>query len=170
MKKLKMTKKVFSLNYKKANAVFETIVILVVILAFAITTIFGYNSFKDLNAELQLDDTISTQGKTQLNNFQTDYPSMFDWVSIFIIVMLTIGGMVSAFMIETNPIFFIVTIVLLISVFVLAAYLNNIFFETMETSDLADFPITNWVFNNLIKVFVISAFMIGLALFAKSRA
>ena len=165
-----MKKKDSFQNYrKKGNAVFETLIILFVILAFSLITIFGYTIFKDFNADIVDDDILPASEKAKLTSFEADYPSIFDYVSLFILIIFTIGGMVSAFMIDTNPIFFVVTIVLLLSTFVLAAYLNNIFFETLTPAEIEDFPITTWLFDNLIKVIAISGLLITLSLFAKSR-
>lgn len=165
-----MQKKDFSLKYKKkGNAIIETVTILIVLLVFSIITIYGYEMLKDFNDDIVSDDILPASEKAKLVQYEADYPTIFDWVSLFVIIILTIGAMVAAFMLDTNPIFFIITVLLLIAVFVLAAYLNNIFFETLTTSQIEDFPITTWIFDNLIKVIAISGLLIGLSLFAKSR-
>lgn len=155
------------LNYNKANSVFESMTILVVLVAFAIVTIFSYGAFKDINADIQADGMLSNDNKQILQNIESNYTNYFDYVPLFIYIMFTVGAAVSAYFIESNPGFFALMLILLVVVFVVSAMLNNVFFETFAASDLVLWPMTSWLFNNILKLIVLSGFLIGVALYAK---
>ena len=76
----------------------------------------------------------------------------FDYLFIFLFVGLTSSLWISAYYINSNPVFFWVSILLLFVVIILAAVFNNVYYEIAQTEmedSVNAFPIMTHVMNNL---------------------
>lgn len=165
-----------NLNFKnkKSNAVVETITVLVVLFVFAFAAIYGFRIMSTLNEEIQADADFSTEGKEIMDSTTASYPSWFDGGFLFVFILLWIAVLIGAFWIDTHPIFFIVTILLLMFIMYLGMVLSNNYTEVMESDDMItysdQFPITNFIFNNMFIVVSAVGVSIALVMFAKMRA
>ena len=163
----------FSRN-KKGNAPFDVATILIIIVALGITSIFGYKIFDELNSDFQnsTDITDSTAIATSQDMFDK-YPSLLDNIFAFAFVLLMIFTIISVFMIDSHPIFFIITVIMLISVFLVAILLGNTFDdlmgETVISSYANSFPYTSWIMQHILTVMVAVGFVISIALFVKFK-
>lgn len=158
---------------KKGNMVFEGIMIIVVLFMLGITVLVGYMALSDWNVDLQADPDIPDIAKNLTAENVEQYHSVWDGVMVFLIAMLWIVVIVSAYLIDSNPVFFVVSIVVLAVVLILAAQLSNAYAEFAEDDDLQDaaagFPFTKWIFDHLVQLVMAIAFSVGVALYAKIR-
>ena len=104
------------LGSKKGNAILDVIFIIIFIFGFALSTIIGYKFFLDINEDLQDQDTFNNQSKEILNDLEGKYPSLFDGAFLVILIFLWIAGIVASFMVDTNPIFLVATVVMMVFV------------------------------------------------------
>jgi len=157
---------------KKANAILDTATIFVVLIAFAVISIIGYNTWKDVSPDIYA--SVSTpEANETLNIIETRYPSMLDGVFVFIFAGLWVISLVLSFMIDSHPIFFFVAIILLVFISISAIFAGNFFEELMSDSDLSDvspsFPMTNWILNHLLIVVLLIGFSIIIVLYSKAQ-
>jgi len=163
-----------ALNYKKGNAFLDTVTILVVAILLIFFIYYSYVAYKDWNNEFQKDDDMSAEAKDMAQNFSAKYPKMFDDGFIMVIILLWIAGLVSSFFIDSHPLFFIITVVLLLFVFYAGVHLGNIY-ETIVTGDDAltlivpSFPKANWFMTHLLESIIVIGLSISLVIFAKMR-
>ena len=72
-----------------------------------------------------------------------------------------------------HPVFFGVTLVLIVAVFVFAVYMGNSYEEIMledeMTSITPEFPKTHWIMTHLLTVAICVAISIAIALYAKNK-
>jgi len=157
----------------KGNVGVEGLTILVVMVILAISGLFGYKIYEELNADLQNDTTIGAEAKSSSAGLFKVYPSLLDNMFLFIFVMLVIFALVAAFIIDTHPIFFAITIVLLLSVFVVSMFLGNAYDDIASDAELAPYannlPYINWIMTHILELIIGVSFMIAIALFAKFR-
>jgi len=164
MKKLNIPK------YKKGNAILDSATIIIVLVAFFMISIIGYDVYKDINTDLTSDGMLNIQNQKIVDDLDNYYPPIFDSMLVFLMIMFTIGAIVSAFLIDTHPAFFVITILLLMVIYVVAITIGGSVVDiALEFGSTTDFPISFWIFNNLLTVAIINGSLITLALYSKLR-
>lgn len=152
---------------KKGNAFVAVIVAIIVIFGAAIvigsfSLIYSFISPGDLFENNTLAYNI-TEERSE------GFASFWDGAIIFILIGLWAAAIMSSFMIDSHPIFFIITMFALVISMVVGGYMSNIWEDlvTSEPTWRTSFPMVDWVLSN----FLIVLFGIGLttaiALFAK---
>lgn len=165
--------KVSNFKSKKGNAILDLLFTVGLIFIFALFIIGGYLAWSGINAELQADPDISQSGKAIATDVNTNYPAWFDNAFLFVFLGLWIASMLFAYMVDTLPIYFIVTLVLLIFILIIGAYISNAYEEITADGDLgtvaSNFPIMNWIFAHLVEIITVMGLSIALVLYAKRR-
>jgi len=87
------------------------------------------------------------------------------------LVLLFVSTVVFSYLIGAYPVFFIISIVLVIVLLFVGGLLSNAYEDVMADSTISAsaFPITNWVMTNLLVVVLVFAIGIGLALYGSNR-
>jgi len=159
---------------KKGNIAIEGIVILVIIFVMALVSIFAYKTFDELNSDIASDEEMGSEAKDLSQNMYIKFAKLFDNVILFAFVLLLIFTIVGVFMLDTHPIFFAITIMLLIAFFVVTIMLANSYDEIMQDSDLSsyanEFTYTTWVMQHVLQLMIAAGFILAIALFIKVRA
>lgn len=156
----------------KNGSLLDSFQIILVLFAFAIITIISLyvlDRFEEGTTEM-FDSDVATyaisQGQATLLNF--------DNLFVFILIGLLIATMVGAYFIQTNPIIFWVSLLLLLVFLTVAAIFTNVFEEITATPELAstaaNFEIINLVMGHLPLTLLVIFSAISIALFAKWRA
>lgn len=161
-------------NSRKGNVVIEGITVIVVAMAFAMMGVFSYYVFDVLNTDLQADPDMDAKGKEVSQNLYNNYSSLFDNLFLFVFVMLVIFVLVSVFMVDSHPIMFMVSVILLVAVFVVALLLANTYDDVMSEPTMAtyanEFTYTGWLMSHLLETMIGVVFMIIIALFIKFKS
>lgn len=155
---------------KKANAISDSIIIIVSLFVLTLLFVFGYGAYKDSYADIQAD--LTDGNATALHaNYYDQIPRTLDNSLAFVLVLLWVGAMVLAFFIDTHPVFFILSICLLIGVLIVGGIFSNTYQEivTDETTYTTAFPIITYVMDNLVAFILGFAFSIIIALYAKTK-
>lgn len=155
------------------NAILDSAVIIIVIFIMGISSIIGYSVFTDINSDIQADTEITQEAKDVSGNLHTIYPSLMDDLFLFAFVLLVLFIIVSVFVIDTHPIFFIITIVLLVSVFIVAMLMANTYddlaSDTALQSSANNFPFISWINNNLVQLIIAIGLMVSIVMFVKFK-
>ena len=156
---------------KKANTLIDTITLIALPIGFAIICLIGYVAFTDINTDIQANnDNVSKELSQDLYD---RYPSTFDGLFIFMIVILYMGAIVLSFMIDTHPIMFALTILLLFFVLGSAMIVSNTYQTITADSDFYTpslaFPMTNYIISHLLETILVMAGGIALVQFGKQR-
>ena len=159
------------LNKKNGQAVFDLTLLVIVVFVIAIAAVFGGFLYSELNDEIQNDNDFSATAKSTSASINTSYSSWFDNVIFMAIILLWIALLITSFMIDTNPVFFIITIIFMVVVFVIGMGMSNAYDEITSDSDLNNyvnnFSKTNFIFDNFLIVLIVIGFTTALALYAK---
>lgn len=152
----------------------DIILVVVMLFVFAIVAIFAYSMVSDFNTEWQGETDVANASKESMSTFSTQFPTVMDQAFAILVGLLWLALIVTSFLIDSHPAFFVVTVLILLIVFFVAMELSNYFEEIMDESEMtafaAQFPITNWLMNNLLIVIVVMGLSAGVALYAKSQA
>lgn len=168
-------KKGLSLGFrnKKGNAFIEILFVIISIFIFGTVIIFGNRLSSDFNTQLQQDDQISNSSKEEFSKLNNRHSSVFDGLFLTILVLLWVGSLVSAFVVDSHPIFFIVMIFLLIFAFIVIGILGNTFFTIILSDSLAsssdNFPMTLWVMEHLLAIVSVMGATILISMYGGSR-
>lgn len=165
--------RLFSLKSKKANAVLDTLTYVIIMIAFAIFTVVGYNAFTEVNDDIQSDSTLSTEAKALSNDLHTKYTPLLDNLFIFALVLFTITLIISVFMIDTHPIFFMANLIILVFVFIVIMLLGNAYDDVMLDAELSlsanSFPYMAWIMQHIMLVGLGVGSLMMISLFIKFK-
>jgi hypothetical protein len=166
-------RKIGSISNCKGNAITDSLVLIVLVFAFILFGIIANMVFNDINTDVQADDDINASVKAKVQDLNTRFPSFFDGLFLFFLILMWALVIVASFNIDAHPIFFIVTIVLLIFVFLVGGEIGNVYEEITADSEIstiaAGFPISNWIMSHFLIVIIVIGFSIVLVLFGKSQ-
>lgn len=159
---------------KKASLI-DVVFIGVFLLLLSITILYSYKMQKSIESGLLIQNEISTNNDSKeiINNMSKNYVSQWDYIFIFVLVFLWLGALISGFLIETHPIWFVINIILLLIVLFISMILGNIYETIASDSELATtsvlFPMMNWLMTHFILVFLVMSVTIILSIFAKPQ-
>lgn len=158
-------------NKKKGNVFFEGMTIFYWIIVLIIIGIVGLMLFTDLNDDFQADPDNAQVAKDIVQDAYDEYPSMWDDIIITVFIGLWIFALMSAYFIDTSPIFLVVSILLLIILLIFVVYLSNGAYDIFTDPDFEpfyeQFPKTNFIFENLLVVIILVGASIMLTLYAR---
>jgi len=159
---------------KKGNVSIEIAIVVAVLFTFAIAAIFVFDFFSDLVDDITNDAEISASSKAPVESLHGQYPSVFDTAFVIILGALWLGVIISAFQIDTHPIFFGISVLALLVVLSVPPILGNAFEETFSddtTTGLLDsFPKMDYVMSHILQFAIFIGGSVLVALYAKSRA
>lgn len=159
---------------RKGNAVLDGITIIVVVIVMAIALVFGNMVLDELNTDIQNSDDVGSDAKTVTGDLNSKYVSLFDNLFLFAFILFVVFVLVSVFLIDTHPVFFVVSVILLIFVFVIAGLLANTYNDIATDSAVStyanNFTYISWVMSHLLEVIIGIGFLVSVVLFAKYKS
>lgn len=157
----------------KGNASIEIIIIVAILFAFSIAAIFVYDFFNDIMDDVTNDPDISATATAPTEGLQARYPKLFDTGYIIILAALWLAAIVSAFQIDSYPIFLGISVLALIIVLIVPPILGNAFEETFADETASgltdDFPAMYFIMTHILEISIIIGASVLVALYAKSR-
>lgn len=161
------------ISNKKGNAIADSIFILLVLIPFAIIIVLSYQTFTDLNDDIQASDDLHNLSKNVSGDLHNRFPAVFDGIFIFIVGLLWVLVIAASFRIDAHPLFFILTVLLLVVVMFASSLLTNVYVDFSEDAEMQvfaeEFPMTNFVLQNMLKTVLVMGFSIVIVLFAKNK-
>lgn len=160
-------------SFLNKRGMFSDMPFLVVFLVvFFISIFFTHRLYTEINTSFDVNNVfqgdqdaedIMTRGQTTINGF--DYIFI---MSLVLIAMLVIG---TAFFIDTHPIFFFITLPLLIGILVVGGILGNAMEDFTSDSQFANetstYPMASYVFDNYPLFILVIIVISGLVFYAK---
>ena len=165
-------KKGTSLDSRKGQIGAEPILVMIVLVVFSIIGVITFQVFDELNTDIQADTTLSNTTKTTVEDLKTRYPSTIDGAFALIMTLLIIFSMVLARFAQNRPIFLFIPVLILAALLMVAGFLSNTWDELTDDADITfenQFPIMNWVLDNLLVVILATGFLVALAMFVNNR-
>lgn len=158
---------------KKGSSIIDIIFILVVLVSVALGFFFVRYSFNDINADLLADPDLNTEAKATLLQGNNNYINWADATIGFLFFGLMLSILITSYLIDSHPIFFIASIISFIFVIFIAGNVGNLFYDTVEQDEYAqlqsDFPITMFIMDNLILLITITFVLTIIVLYGKGQ-
>jgi len=158
---------------KKGNAVIEGITIVILMFVLAVIGVFSYYTFDQLNTDLQVDSTMADVSKSTSQTMYDQHASLMDNLFMFAFVLFVLFVVVSAFVLDEHPIFFFISIILLMGVFLVAGIMANTYDDIMKDSEISayanEFTYASWVMRHLLELMITIVFLVSVVLFIKFK-
>lgn len=149
--------------------------VIILITTIALCFIFAAFVYKSIQPQINGISFATNESVAAYNQFETAFP-IFDHAMIFIIVGLTIGLLVTSFLIPTHPVFLVVNIFGFMILVFLAAVMSNTYYNVAAMDPLLlnvtqqYYPATNYVMQYLPIICVGIIALSTIILFGKSQA
>lgn len=173
MKNQRKQKSTWIFKRKKANVVLEggIFILFLIVLAYAVYIVNQVGD--DIRTDIINDDTMTTKSKQIINQKMDNYPTFWDDLFIVGLVFVWIMIIVASFLIDSHPIFFAISIILLIFMLVVAMYLGNSY-EDFVSDDLfngyvASYPKIHFIMTHLVEILVAIGITVLMTVYGKSR-
>ena len=157
---------------KKGN-VQEIMFVVAIAFLFMTTVFFGYVFQSRFNEEIQNSTVFIQESKDISQQITTSFPTWFDNGFIVAFVVFFLISLISAYLIDTSPIFLVFSIILLIGSLVVAGMVAQAAEEFIGNSVfnpyVSDLPMMVFVGQNLFPIAVVMGISILIALYAKSQ-
>lgn len=158
---------------QRGNVVLDMITIIVVVIVMAISLLYGNYILGTINDDIASDDSFGIDAKGVTATMDANYSSLFDNIFLFAFSLFVVFVLVSVFLIDTHPVFFVISVILLIFVFIVGGLLANSYNDIASDDTISsyanNFTFINWVMGHLIELIIGIGFMVSIVLFAKFR-
>lgn len=158
---------------RKANLFMDLMLVVLVLLGMAILAFVGKDLFTDLNADIQEDADMPTNAKALSADLNTRFPTFMDGAFLLATILLWIFVLVSSVMIDSHPMFFVISLILLLFALGVVMMLGNTFEEFASDSEYTgletQFPITYFIMTNLLNLILIMGGSVLIALYGKNK-
>lgn len=154
---------------KKGNAVLDTITVVVMLMIFGVAIVLGYSVFDEMNSEIQADSDLSNNSKTESQQMYDRYPAVLDSIFLLAFILLWVLGLLASYLIDANPIFYVILFVMLMFVIFLGAEMANTYFEITDDLGNTSFPMMNFIFDHLVAFIICIGITIAIVLYGKNK-
>ena len=166
-------KRISSAYYKKGQDI-NLLFVAVMVLVLAIVIIIGYRLIKQFNYSFQTLQTIPQEAKDITQKLEDNYVARFDILFVFVLVLLWIVMIASAFFIDTHPVFFMVSLILTSVTAFMGGHLANSYAQFKDTPSLSadanQFKIIPYIFQHYIAILMVMGITTAISLFAKIKS
>ena len=158
---------------KKGNAVLDLLLLSIFLVTLGIV-IMTFNPFlNEFNDEFQLEEH-ANESKAILQEQTDAYSNNWDGMFLMIFILLWIMLLFGAWQLDSHPVFFIITIILMTFAFMVAMTLGNVYEDYMSTDYVVnyahDFPMMNYLMTHYLQVAIVIGFSVIIVMFAKTRS
>jgi len=157
---------------KGQSAVMDSIVFIIVIIVFGMTSMFGYQIFTDMSSDVSSDLQMN-ESKAIVTEVETRYPFVFDGLILLIFAGIWIAGLAAAYYSDTHPMIFGFMMIAIVFVIIAGAMLGNFYEELFDDSSLismkTSMPVTNWILSHMLPIGIVVALSIVLVLIGKNK-
>lgn len=158
---------------RKGNVMFETLIVVISLVVFIVIALLLSNTLDFVNDEIQASPVFPNESKEVMQDRDNSFPQWADGLVLFLVVMLWLAVIMAAFLIDANPVFFVIVIIMILALSVVGVILANSYEDIAAAPMLADnaaeMPFTNFIIGNLLWYVIGLAITIGVVLYAKSR-
>jgi hypothetical protein len=151
----------------------DILLVIIILFTLAVVTVMGNYVLSMVNDDVQSDGEMSNLSRESLDSLNTRYPETMDSNFAIVLVLFWIFLLISSFLIDTHPIFFIISVILLLLAFIVAMVISNTYQDVGSDTDIApfadNFPIINFVMGNLLLVVIAIGFSVVIVLYGKNK-
>lgn len=160
------------MNKKRGNVVLDMILFFILLFCFAIVAKVGYVVLSSANDAIQDNPRFGSEAKANLSDRATNYPNTWDNLFVMAMVLTMVFVFVASFLIDSHPMFYAISLGLLVFVFIVGGIFANIHNDVTNTDSMlsfsGSFPKTNYIMDHLVEFGLAAAFLTMVGLFGKN--
>ena len=158
---------------KKKGQIQQIAFFLILVFTIIFTLLISKYILIQFNTALEEDDLHTTESRQALVDMDVAFPT-FDNMILFVLVVLSIGLIITSFFIPTHPIFLVINVFGIFFLAFLGMLLSNMYADIIaESPELAEvsgtFPKLNFVMNQLPWIACILVFLVTIIQYSKFR-
>lgn len=158
---------------KKKASLLDNFFLVIILLVSATTIILVFTMFSKINDKIQESPDISIQGKEIMQNGNNKFVGLFDGLFLVVFVTMAIAAIIFASQINTSPLFFPLAIIMYILLIIVSAIVGNVFYKIVADPTLnpyaLEFTIIPFFFNNIVKIMLGLAILMGIVMYARQQ-
>lgn len=166
-------KKGFPGRLNKKGSIADSILVVTFLFVFLIISIIGYSLLDNMNTVVQASPDMGNQSKAIMSSHTARLPTYLDGLFMFMFVTFWALVIIASFMIDSHPIFFIFTLIIMIFIFITAALLANSYTDFVDNPDISslvtNFPMSHYVISHYLIFAVLVGFTMLFVIFAKNK-
>ena len=161
--------------FKKGNAVLDILTIFIVLFIVGIFVVYFFSGVDPLQQDLANDfnesgDNWSRDYMTEQNEF---YPKFWDAAIVFILFGLWMAAIISGFLLDTYPVFFIIIVMLIAPILFVGIILSNVYEDLLSTTDIiayqGSFPMSFWIMTHLLPIGILLFLSVAGTIYGKNK-
>lgn len=176
MANLNIFEKVRKKRVNKKGQIGDIIAVIVIIFSIAATLAVSKYVFSSVDVALTEGDLHSTESAQSMQDMSVSF-SIFDGAIIFIVIGLTIGLVITSFLIPAHPIFLVVNIIGMIFLVFVGAILSNTYEELISADGIestmntyGSLEKTNFLMSKLPYICAFLVLISTIVMYSKGRA
>ena len=139
-------------NNKKGNGMIEIVYFSIFVFVFVTISFYAFMAYKDVNADIQTDTTMSNESRASAQAVEAQYPSLFDGLVILLFGLLWLVVLAAAYFSDDHPLIAVVLFLVVIFVMIIGGIMSNTYDEIQDSPELAgfstSFPMSHWLMEN----------------------
>ena len=158
---------------KKKGQISNIAYFLILVFSVIFTLVVSKYILTEFNTALEDDDLHTTESRQALVDMDVAFPT-FDNMILVVIILLSVGLIITSFLIPTHPIFMVINVFGIFFLAFLGMLLSNMYADIIDESvELASvystFPKLNFVMNQLPWIACILVFLVTIIQYSKFR-
>ena len=166
-------KSIFYPPKKRGNLFFDSVVGSVLLFTGIVVTFIMIMFVSDVNEMWQDEDSLSNYSKEVMEQTDSNMAPLFDNLFLFFLLGLWLAMLLTAFLIDTHPAFFFVSLLMTIVIIVVGMYLTEAYTEVVGEGEFAvvssEMPKMHYIMSNLPIFLFIMGVSTAVVLYGKVR-
>jgi len=154
----------------KKGTIFDMFFVVIFLVVIAFVAVVALNLWNEVSEEL--DPHLSPEGQAAMARADV-FLQGYDYVIVFLFIGFYLAALIGAFMIDTHPALFFLSLLFLIVLGVVAAQLSNMWGEignvTALETEVSAFPMTDHLLRNLPLISVALGMILLIVLYMKTQ-
>ena len=150
----------------KRGSVLDVLYLLVILLTLGMIGVVLAPVMNSTTAGWNNGTAIPQTSKDIMTRGGNGFPGLVDSAFIIIVILGTIGILITSSMIDTNPAYFVLTMIIMVVFIILAAIFSNVY-GVMSDSFPTQFPIMSFIMSNLALYVLVIIALVGIVLYSK---
>lgn len=122
----------------KKGTIQDLILIMVLLTVFAVGTLIVYKISDEINTKFLEEGLLTDRGEKAYSQINNMYPSVIDNSFLVLVVGLSIGALILAFLVRVHPVFFVGFLLVLIIIIFLSGVMSNIYLEIANNDEFTN--------------------------------
>jgi hypothetical protein len=137
-----------------------------------IVLLYLFLTFEALDSNLQNSTEVTQEAKDIASRFRIKLPRATDYVSVMVYLGFLLFSVIAARFINTNKVFLVIAVIWLIVISFGSMLFANLWDKMLNMNQIQNFsnnfPITTWMFDNLVLLSLTYIVIVGITLYMKT--